>query len=80
MWEANKEHILRFPGYCVRIGDSAVSRQTSAIPENITGMRSVWRWRTKGDGWWEQIGGKARERIEAFKGSHRRLQMSVSSR
>lgn len=30
--------------------------------------------------WREQIRGKARERIEAFKGSHRRLQMSASSR
>ena len=28
LWEANKEHILRFPGYCVRIRDTAVSRQT----------------------------------------------------
>lgn len=31
--EANKEHIPRFPGYCVRIRDTAVSRQTSAIPK-----------------------------------------------
>lgn len=33
LWEANKEHILRFPGYCVRIRETAVPRQTSAIPK-----------------------------------------------